>query len=638
MTMKAEDSSPPTAATGLIRSEAPTRCIDEWSADREPHLMEMARILNRRRRLIITIAAFSVMLAGVAGLLVSPKYTATAQIVVESEQPGPLGSREEAPRPTDQSAIDTHVTMLASRDHLRRVLESLATSDRATPGAAAPDSLPRSETADGNGAPAETANPALDLGELARRVKVWLAAITNSGPAASHALDDLNRGLKVLQERTSRVISVSFTAKTPERAAAVANAVVQQYVSDQAAKERAQANLELAALDDRAAKLKSQLDHATESIQSLLRAEPTAAASDQVDARLRALEGEAAASREAYAGILQRQKNIRDQLEIAKPEVRIFSLASPPDRPSSTNPIWFIPPMLIASLIAASLLAVVLERLDQGLHNEHDVTDALGLPCIGLVPQLPRSFARRPSSYLLSNPFTPYTEAIRSAVATLHLAEAHHRPRTVLVSSSVPGEGKTTMAVSLAVYAALLGRRVLLVDFDGRHPSALRVLGQPSQTPPSSQQDHAPEKLIQHIPALKLDYLAVPLGRPDPLAPFIGRQMHEFLRQIAMGYDSVFIDIPPLLGITETRLLAAMVDSVIFVIKWGSTRREMVRNAGELLRRALPSRASAGIQGLALVTQVDLKRHADYHFGDVGEAFVKYRKYYFGLGKGAARN
>jgi uncharacterized protein involved in exopolysaccharide biosynthesis len=592
--------------------------------------MELARILRRRRRLILTIVAFGVMLAGVAGLLVAPKYTAIAQIVVENEQPGPIGSRGEAPRPTDQSAIDTHVAMLGSRDHLRRMLESLTASDRAAPNEASPDPLPRRETAEGDGAPAHTANPALSLSEMARRVKIWFAAITNSGQAASQALDDLNRGLRVLQERTSRVISVSFTASTPERAAAVANRVVQQYVSDQAGKKRAQSNLELADLDGRAAELRDQLDHASENIQKLT--------GDQGDARLGMLKREAAASREAYAGILQRQWDIRDQQEIAKPEVRIFSLASPPDRPSSANPMLFISPMLVLSLGVASLLAVVLERLDQGLHNEHDVATALGLPCIGLVPQLPRSYARRPSSYLLGNPFTPYTEAIRSAVATLHLAEVHHRPRTVLVSSSVPGEGKTTMAVSLSVYAALLGRRVLLIDFDCRHPSALRVLGRPSKAPPSSLQDLASEKLIQHIPDLNLDYLAVPLGTPDPLAPFIGKRMHEFLRQVAEGYDCVFIDSSPILGITETRLLAAMVDSVIFVIKWGSTRREVVRNAGDLLRRALQSRARDGVQGLALVTQVNLKRHADYRFGDVGEAFVKYRKYYFKRAKEVGDN
>ena len=93
MTLQAGDPCPPSASTGLSRSEAAMPCIDERSTDREPHLMELARTLRRRRRLILTIVAFGVMLAAVAGLLVAPKYTATAQIVVENEH-GVTGPRE----------------------------------------------------------------------------------------------------------------------------------------------------------------------------------------------------------------------------------------------------------------------------------------------------------------------------------------------------------------------------------------------------------------------------------------------------------------------------------------------------------------------------------------------------------------
>jgi polysaccharide biosynthesis transport protein len=643
MQMEMKDPSLPSAVSiDRPHPAAPSLLSDAQSIDREPHLTQLGCILRRRRKLIVTIAALGVALAGTASLLVAPKYTATAQIVVEPEQEGPIGNRGEASRPTDQSAIDTHVTMLASRDNLGRVLDGLSHGfdpaaasrphrlDTAEPRGAY---LPQSDAPEGDVNAAET-DPGLSLRELAHRAKIWLDAIFDNRPTASRELEEFDRGLKVLQERASRVISVSFTAKTPERAAAVANRVAQQYVEARAERTRALASQALIALDERGARLQGELDRATAVIQALLLAAPDAAGSasskeQEKNARLLAVEREAAANGQAYAGLLQREKDIRDQQEIAKADVHILSLAAPPDRPSSPNPILFILPALIISLIGASLLAVLLERLDQGLHNEHDVTDALGFPCIGLVPQLPRAYANRPSSYLLSKPFTPYTEAIRSTVATLQLTEAHPRPRTVLVSSSVPGEGKTTVTVSLSAYAALLGKRVLLVDFDCRHPSALRVLGRPAKAASSRLQDRTLDSLIQHIPELKLDYFAVPLSASNPLVPFIDRRMHEFLRQIAKSYDCVFIDSPPLLGITETRLLAALVDSVIFVIKWGSTRREVVRNAGDLLRRALSPHSDTGVQGLALVTQVDLKRHADYRYGDVGEAFAKYRKYYF---------
>lgn len=606
---------------------------------REPHLTQLACMLRRRRKLIVRIAALGLALAGAASLLVPPKYTATAQIVIEPEQESSIGSRGDSGRPTDQSAIDTHVTMLASRDNLIRALGSLSSDSSAASQEPRGAPLPQLE-APKDDVDAANPDPALGLGELAHRARIWFDEIVDNRPAAVRELENLDRELKVLQERASRVISVSFTAKTPERAAAVANRVVQQYVGDQTERKRALASQTLTALDERGARLKAELDRANEVIQGLLLAAPAAVGAagneeQEKNARLLAVERQAAADGQAYAGLLQQEKDIRDQQEIAKSEVHILSLAGLPDRPSSLNPILFILPAFIISLIGGSLLAVLLERLDQGLHNERDVTDALGLPCIGLVPQLPRSYAHRPSCYLLGKPATPYTEAIRSAAATLHLTEPRHGPRTVLVSSSVPGEGKTTTAVSLCVYAALLGKRVLLVDFDCRHPSARRVLGLPPSTPSSSLENRALQELIQHVPELNLDYLAVPRGSPDPLTPFIGTQMHHFFRQLGESYDCVFIDSPPLLGVTETRLLLNLVDSVVFVIKWGSTRREVVQNAGSILLRTLRPRGDAVTQALALVTQVDLKRHADYRYGDVGEAFAKYRKYYFRRSKAA---
>jgi uncharacterized protein involved in exopolysaccharide biosynthesis/Mrp family chromosome partitioning ATPase len=647
--MEIRDPFPPGPATFIDQPlpAAPAPRVDERAlAPEEPHLMQLARILRRRRRLIVTIAACGTMLAGVASLLVPPKYTATAQLVVEPQQTAPIGNRVDGSRPTDQSVIDTHVTMLSSRDHLRHVLDSLSgNSAFAVPGQATAetnatgmpnDYPPRSAAANGAVEPTETMNSAPGFDELVRRAKIWLGAIVGREPAPTRELDALDQGLKVLQERTSRVISVSFTAKSPDKAAAIVNRVVQLYVSGQVEQKRAQANQELAALDERAGKLKTELESASEITQTLLLPQPGAAPGasgkgGEQDARLRALERDAAASGQAYAGLLQRQKDIRDQQETVTPDIRVLSLASPPDRPSSVNPILFIFPALIASLMSASLLAIVLEQLDQGLRNERDVTDALGLPCIGLVPRLPPSYANQPFRYLLSKPLTPYAEAIRSAAATLRLADPHQRPTTILISSSVPGEGKTTIAASLCVYASLLGRRVLLVDFDWRHPSALRALGgRPAEPPLPDIKDLRPQELIQHIADLNLDYLAMPRDSADPLAPFVGKRMQRLLRQIAGNYDCVFIDSAPLLGVTETRLLASLVDRVVFVIKWGSTRREVVQNAGNVLRGALRPDGGGVVSVSALVTQVDLKRHADYRYGDVGEAFSKYRKYYFG--------
>jgi polysaccharide biosynthesis transport protein len=623
---------------------SPVRGTDERTPAPEFDFLRLASILRRRRKLIVAITAVGAITAGTISLLVAPKYTATAHVVVEPQRP--VSSEGETPTPMDQafiqSTIDTHVTMLASRDHLHRVLDSLSdTSESSAVQDSKPstkvttalpnDHLPPPAAIDGAVEAAVTINAhtPLSFQELGRRLKIWIGAL-----AVKRDLHEFERGLRVMQERNSRVVSVSFTAKSPGLAAAVANRVVQLYVSGLAEQHGMQANEELAALDERAAQLKSELEKAAEGMRTLLSAQAPAVAAaaegQQPDTRLRALEREAASSGEAYSGVLEREKEIRDQQDVVAPEVRILSLAAPPDRPSSVNPILFTLPALIAFLIGASLLAVMLERLDRGLRSEREVTKALGLPCIGLVPQLPRSYTNRPCHYLQNEPFTPYAEAIRSAVAALHLALPHRRPTTILVSSSVPGEGKTTVAVSLGVCAARLGRRTLLIDFDSRRPSVMRTLRGRSQ---ANVEDGPLEQRIEHLTVLDLDYLRMSLGTADPLAPFMSTHMQRFLRQLGESYDCVFIDSPPLLGISETRLLAALVDSVIFVIKWGSTRREVVQNAGNMLRDTLECNGSHIVRALALVTQVDLKKHADYRYGDVGEAFAKYAEYYFGSAK-----
>jgi polysaccharide biosynthesis transport protein len=636
------------SSAGLPRTDQPTpnvtcaRGFSEQTMDRELHFVQLANILRRRSRVILTVAAVGGMLAGAVGLLISPRYTATAQLIVGPQQADFVGGLAAATRATDESAIDTQVTMLSSRDHLHRVLDSLSQGRdfQALPEAEPKPEAIASKPADdkpsppiggeGSAALSESPTDTLSVGELGRRLKLWFGAPFITGNASVRELDELERRLKVMQERRSRVISVSFTATSPERAAAIANRVVQLHIARQSEEKRFEARQELNRIGKRAAELKAEIERIGEAMQRSLE-QRLAAGPEGRDGelRLRELERDAAASGQSYAGLMRRQIEIRDQQENMPADAAILSFATPPDRPSSPNPFLFVFPALIVSAICGSLLAVVRERLDRGLRSERDVTDALGIPCIGLVPQLGRSDSARPDHCLLSKPLTPYTEAIRSVAAALQLAAVQRAPVTVLISSSVPGEGKTTMAKSLAVYAAHLGKRVLLVDFDFRRPSTLRQLhGKPATFVPDLQ-NRPPAEFVHHLDDLNLDYLAMPCSSNDPLALFTDQHVQRFMHQLRDSYDCVFIDSPPLLGIAEARLLAPFANKCLFIIKWGSTRREVAQNALDLLNNPLRSEDGCAVQVSALLTQVNLKEHAGYHRGDVAEAFTKYRKYYF---------
>jgi polysaccharide biosynthesis transport protein len=345
---------------------------------------------------------------------------------------------------------------------------------------------------------------------------------------------------------------------------------------------------------------------------------------------LRGLEREAAASGLAYSKLQNREKELLGQREGTGSEIRILSLATPPDQPSSHNPIIFILPALIIFLIGGSFIAVITEQNDRGLRSQRDISNALDIPCIGLVPRLPRVKNLRPHQYMLTEPFSPYTRAIRAVVGELWLTTPRFKPTTILVTSSVPGEGKTTSAISLAVCAATLGRRVLLIDLDFKRPSVARELGVSAEAGLLDilLREQSPADVTTHIPDLGIDYIAMPAFPIDVLPILAGGKMPLLLRQLSEKYDSIIIDAPPLLVTTETRLLAPMVNKVLLVVKWGSTRREVVQNAMNLLHSPNGALDKTADMPAVLLTQVNLKEHASYRYGDFGEALVKYDNYY----------
>ena len=608
----------------------------------ELHFNQVVAILRRRSPLILTIAGIGMVLATVVGLLIPPKYTAMAQLVIEA----PAGSSaERAPGVSalDES-IDTHVTLLSSRDHLQRVIDSLLQDPEFRPAARA-SADPEPTLGAGGGAPqsvaldhqaGSTATETMGLNELKRRLNIWLGVFRRSGSTAVPPLEEFERNTRAIQERRSRVISVAFTSTSPEKAAAFANRIVQLYVDRLTEQKQASASREMARLDERIAEAKYETERAGVAVQKAIQqrhgSEQNAISEErEADGQLRELLRHAGTSAQLYDSLLRRRKEMRDRQETVAPGVGIHVLAGVPNRPSSHNPTLFIFPAFIVLAIGGGWLAVVLEQLDRGLRSEQETGDALGISCIGLVPLLPRTHAIRPYQYLLTEPFSAYAEAIRSAVATLGLAAGSARTcKVVLISSSVPGEGKTTLALSLAAYLGMLGRRVLLLDLSSGQGSPLGEFDDAAERGIADLplQNRLTAQLIRRVAEAGLDYLPIAGYRLDPLVLFAREQMQRLVRQLRESYDCVIIDGPPVLGSVEARLLSSIVDKLLLVVKWGSTRREVAQNALSLLRDSGCLDKDRSDLAIAIVTQVDLKRHARYRYGDVGEFLAKHRKYH----------
>src|SRR5579871_2442594 len=474
------------------------------------HFRQILGILRRRRKFVLGMTIAGTAFAVAVTFLIPAEYSATAEIMVDPQQADAVGGNPGAvSRTADEVAIavDTQTSMLSARGHLRRDLDSFARED--DPRTAIFRADPRS---------------------------------AHKSPFASRwGMEQLERRLNVLQLRRSRVISIKFSARNPETAAAVANRIADLHVASTVEARRFQIGQEMAQLAARAIQLRAEMKQAADRLQGL--AERAPADADEQHPNMIRREGIVAG--EAYARVLRRQKELREQLESITPEAHVFSRATPPDRPSSPSPLLFLFPALIVSLLSAGTLAVLRERLDRKMRSERDVIEALGIPCIALVPRLRRKDRRGGCPSCLGDAFAPYTEAIRSVAVSLRLAEAGNSCLTLLISSSVPGEGKSTFALSLAIYAARIGRRTLLVDFDFRRPSMLRQLHERDESPVAKLTESPSSKLIRRLPDLGIDYLPMPRASKDPLDLFASAHLNAVHRQLLDQYFFLMIQRPP---------------------------------------------------------------------------------------------
>lgn len=345
----------------------------------------------------------------------------------------------------------------------------------------------------------------------------------------------------------------------------------------------------------------------------------------ELHVQLRQLEREAEASRQLYESFLHRFKETNEQQGIVESDARVISVAAPPEKPSSPGPMLFGMVGFTASLMFGTLLALLLERLDSGLRTARHVEEALGVPALGLVPRLDRlKRHRRPHQYLLAKPLSAYAESLRAIFTALRLSNVDEPPKVVLVTSSLPQEGKTTLALSLATFAARSSQKVLLLDLDLRHPSIHRDLGIRPQVGfiELMAGEATLEEVILHDDEAGIDLLPIKKQTANPTDILGSQKMRSLLVELRAKYDFLVIDSAPLLGVTDSKIAALLADKVLFVAQWEKTSADTARNGLQTLLEV-----NAPIAG-AVLTQVDIRRHAMYGYGDVGQYYGKYQRYY----------
>ncbi len=342
------------------------------------------------------------------------------------------------------------------------------------------------------------------------------------------------------------------------------------------------------------------------------------------EVKLRELERQVQASRAVYEAFLARFKREAEQNNIQRANARVVSAAEIPTAPSYPNKGFSILLAFVAALSAGIGLVFLLDRIDNAVRSADEAEALTGLPTLAMIP-VHRGNTGQPLEDIVRRPRSSLSDAVRSLRTALDLGggEGGAGRRVMLVTSSVPREGKTFVSLCLALLFAKAYPRVLLIDGDVHRPNLFRTIGVDGERGLVQvlNGEAGADEVIQHGIGGSLDFM--PAGRCPDLAEVInGPQMRKLLDDLIGKYDRIIIDSPPVLAVTDTRVLAPLVDRVIYLIKWNSTPRDAVRNGVKLL-----SSTGCAIYGTAL-SQMNQRKHDLYGYGDYGYYYGRYRDYY----------
>lgn len=298
------------------------------------------------------------------------------------------------------------------------------------------------------------------------------------------------------------------------------------------------------------------------------------------------LRREAESNRQIYESLMKRAKETGITRDLKASNIRIVDLAEVPRRPARPNTMLNLVLGLIAGLLSGVGLAAFFEYLDNRIKNPDDIKRHLGLPFLGLVPGISAKDLKGASLLLSEGAPVAFDEAMRAVRTNVLFSSADTGCRTVVVTSSQPGEGKSVVASNLAVSLAQIGKRVLLVDADMRKPRLQDIFGT-KQEPGLSNTivgTAKPTETIVKSTTGNLWLLPAGLIPPNPAELLGSTKFKTLLDTMSEHFDWIVFDSPPVLAVTDASVIAHMLTGVVFVIGSEQTTRQAAISAVEQLQ------------------------------------------------------
>jgi capsular exopolysaccharide synthesis family protein len=323
------------------------------------------------------------------------------------------------------------------------------------------------------------------------------------------------------------------------------------------------------------------------------------------------LKREVDTNRTLYEGLLQRYKDVGVAGGVGTNNVSIVDRATGASMVAPNLKKNLVTWLAIALLLAAAG-AFAREQFDDTFKSPDELEEGLGLPLLGIIPA---SRSEEEHAKALTKPQSAVSEAYRSLRTALQFSTSAGVPKTLLVTSSRAGEGKSTTSIMLARHYAQVGMKVLLVDGDLRKPTLHRYFKVDRSVGLTNclSGQAVPAGLFQKTDQEGLTLLPSGPLPPNPAELIAGPKMAALLTTVAETFDLVIIDGPPIAGLADAPLLSSLSEGTLLVIDGTATRRNVVK-AG--LKRLLLARAQ--VVGVA-VNRLDIRRSGygyDYGYDD----------------------
>jgi capsular exopolysaccharide synthesis family protein len=333
------------------------------------------------------------------------------------------------------------------------------------------------------------------------------------------------------------------------------------------------------------------------------------------------LQREADADRSLYEDFLNRFKQTSAQEDIQQADASIVSEAMIPVSPSYPKKLPLIGFAFLGSIMIGVFAAFGMERLDVGFRTGEQFEKISQVPVLGLEPAL--LSGEPPHDVVVQRPVSSYSESIRSIRTALRYSDVDNPPKVIAVTSSLPDEGKTVFALSLARSVAKSGGKALLIDCDLRRPSIAKQFNvDPKQGLLAFFDDSTDKSKIINIDAKSgLHFITASSGTPNPQDLLGSKHMKALIDIMRERYDLIVLDTPPVLAVSDALVLSHIVDATIFLVRWAKTPRQVVLGALKSFRTL-----GGKLAGVVL-SRVDMRQHATYGYGDPGYYYGYYGRY-----------